>query len=83
MAIATEFVLIDSRGQAAAPCIVCGSEIGPDEGITATFGGRTLRFKCDGCLSRFQADPDRYLAGPAGGCCGGAHDHSPASEWSG
>jgi len=82
MAVAQELVVLDSREQPAATCIVCGNDIPVGEGVTASYGGRVLRFKCPGCFARFEADPEPFLAGQTGGCCGGAHDHSPASEWS-
>lgn len=81
MVIATELVVLESSGQAAGECLVCGNDIAVGEGVTASYQGRILRFKCPGCFTRFQADPEPFLAGHAGGCCGGAHDHSPASEW--
>ena len=81
MAIAHELVVLDSRDQPAATCVVCENDIAAGQGVTASYSGRILRFKCPGCLSRFQAEPERFLAGQTGGCCGGAHDHSPASEW--
>ena len=56
-----------------ARCVVCGNEIAAGEGLTARYGERTLRFKCPGCLGRFEADPERYLAGDVRGCCGGEH----------
>lgn len=59
-----------STSEPAARCVVCGSEIATGEGLTARYGERTLRFKCPGCLARFESDPERYLAGDAGGCCG-------------
>ena len=74
-------VVLDSADQLAAACTVCGNEVPAGEGVTASFGGQVLRFRCPGCFARFQADPDRYLSGQGGGCCGGAHDHSPVSEW--
>lgn len=82
MAIATELVVLESSGQAAGVCLVCGNDIAAGEGVTASYHGRVLRFKCPGCFARFQADPEPFLAGQTGGCCDGAHDHSPASEWS-
>lgn len=54
-------------------CPVCGSELKPDEGVDAEWRGRTLRFRCLGCLARFEADPDRYLAGHT--------DQCGADEW--
>jgi len=82
MAIMSELVVLNSADQPAATCLVCGNEIPAGEGVTASYRGRTLRFKCPGCVSRFEADPEPFLAGRTGGCCGGAHEHSPASEWS-
>lgn len=82
MAIAPELMVVDSSGEAAATCVVCGNDIPAGEGVTARYHGRTLRFKCPGCFTRFEADPEPFLAGQTGGCCGGAHEHSPASEWS-
>ena len=81
MATAPDLVVIDSRAQPAALCVVCGNDVGAGEGVTASYRGRILRFRCTGCLTRFQADPEPFLAGHTGGCCGGQHDHSPASEW--
>ncbi len=78
---ATPFVIHDSTLQPAGQCVVCGNDILASEGVTARYGERTLRFKCRGCLSRFEADPDRYVTGPEAECCNGEHDHSPPSEW--
>jgi hypothetical protein len=55
--------VVDSRRQTAARCLVCGGQVAAGEGITALFEGRTLRFRCQGCLGRFAEDPDRFLAG--------------------
>lgn len=74
-------VIRNSRLEPAATCLVCGNDIPAGEGLTALYGDRTLRFKCPGCLQRFEAEPQRYLAGEQASCCGGEHDHSPASEW--
>ena len=81
MAIATELVVVESSGQPAASCVVCGNVVDAGEGVTATYQGRTLRFKCPGCYGRFQVNPERFLAGEQRKCCNGEHDHSPASEW--
>ena len=81
MTIASEFVVLSSRDEPGAVCVVCGNDIPAGEGITASYRGQTLRFKCPGCYSRFQTDPERFLAGGQDGCCNGEHDHSPASEW--
>ncbi len=77
----SSIVIRNSRLEPAAQCVVCGNDIPAGEGLTARYVDRTLRFKCPGCLSRFEADPERYLAGPEAGCCNGEHEHSPASEW--
>ena len=81
MAIAPELIVLDSRDQPAASCVVCGNDIPAGEGVTARYQGRTLRFKCPGCYARFEADPEPYLTGDQAGCRHGEHDHSPASEW--
>ena len=77
----SSIVIRNSRLEPSATCLVCGSDIPAGEGVTARYGDRTLRFKCSGCLGRFEADPQRYLAGPQPSCCDGEHDQSPASEW--
>jgi|GEM_PF-2814695 YHS domain. len=81
MVVVQELIVVDSRYQAAAHCVVCGNDIPAGEGVTAQYQGRTLRFKCPGCYARFEADPDRYLAGHEVECCNAEHDISPASEW--
>jgi hypothetical protein len=81
MAAVGDLVVLDSRYQSAASCLVCGNEIPDGEGVTASYGERTLRFKCPGCVSRFEADPERYLAGHEAGCCRDERGASPASEW--
>lgn len=77
----SSLVIRDSRLESSATCLVCGNDIPAGEGLTARCGERTLRFKCPGCLSRFEADPERYLAGHEAECCSGEHEDSPASEW--
>ena len=76
-----QLVVIESADQAAGPCTVCGNEVAAGAGITAEYDGRILRFRCPGCFSRFQAAPERFLAGTVSRCCAGAHDQSAASEW--
>lgn len=72
--------VIDSSDQAAARCVVCGKDIPAGSGVTARFHGRTLRFKCPGCLSRFAVDPDHYLTeGPSSCCDGEGHVESSHS----
>ena len=81
MATAPDLIVLDSRDEAASSCVVCGNDIPASEGVTARYQDRTLRFKCPGCFARFEADPERYVAGHETGCCDGEHNHSPASEW--
>ena len=73
--------MVDSREALAARCTVCGNEIAAGEGLTAWYGDRILRFKCPGCLARFETDPGRYLASHEAGCCRQHDEASPASEW--
>lgn len=61
MSTPSSIVIGTSTFEPAARCVVCGNEIAAGEGLTARFGQRTLRFKCPGCLARFESDPDRYL----------------------
>ena len=78
-----DVVVVDSAGQPAADCDVCGSEIEAEGGLTVRHGGRTMRFKCHGCLARPRADLKRILSGSGAAWCNGKHGASPASEWSG
>lgn len=80
MTVVREFLEVDSRDEGSASCVVCGHEIQAGQGLTVRHGERTLRFKCPGCLGRFEADPERYLAGQTSDCRDGPHAHSPASE---
>ena len=66
----SSIVTRSSAFEPAAHCVVCGNDILEGEGLTARYGELTLRFKCPGCLARFEADPNRYLAGDLGDCCG-------------
>ncbi|MFP5343934.1 MAG: hypothetical protein ACLGIJ_13600 [Candidatus Limnocylindria bacterium] len=77
-----DLVVVDSAGQPASECAVCGSEIEAGQGVTVRSGQRTLRFKCPACLARYRADPDQFFSGGAASCCSGEHAAaSPASEW--
>lgn len=85
--IIPDLVVVDSSAAAAASCVVCGKDIAAGEGVTALFQGRTLRFKCPGCLSRFAVDPDHILSAEPT-CCDRdereqANDPDPVSEWVG
>lgn len=74
-------IVQDAQRQGQANCLVCGNDIPAGEGLTARYGERTLRFKCSGCLARFEAAPEQYLAGHEASCCKGQDSSSPASEW--
>ena len=58
-----------------------GHRVLAGEGLTASFGDQTLRFKRPGCLGRFETNPTRYLGGHEAGCCGVEREGSPPSEW--
>jgi hypothetical protein len=73
-----ELAVIDSVGQPEAACATCGSRVGAGSGVTALFRGRTLRFRCAGCFSRFVLDADHAPDGIAATCCGGDAGHEPA-----
>jgi P-type Cu+ transporter len=45
---------------------VCGMTVDPAEAAGPfEHAGRTYHFCCEGCLEKFRADPESYLAGPA------------------
>ena len=69
-------VVVDVAAETSATCLVCGKEIPPGEGMSARYGDQILRFKCPGCLSRFRADPERYLSGGPSSCCTDEHEHA-------
>lgn len=72
---------VGSGGQSAACCVVCGNNIAAGEGLAARWQGRTLRFRCLGCLARFEAAPNRYLVEHAtDGCRMDDADRTPMSE---
>lgn len=78
-----DLVVLESAGQPASECEVCGSEIAAGQGLTVRSGDRTMRFSCPGCLARYRADPSQFFAGTEAACCHGQHAAaSPASEWS-
>jgi hypothetical protein len=74
-------------GRVARPaCLVCGAPIQADNGLTASYRGRTLRFGCLTCRFRFEDEPDWHVDhGPGDDDCPdcreGARAASPASEW--
>lgn len=77
-----DLVVVDSAAEAASTCVVCGKDIPAGEGVTARFGGQTLRFKCPGCVSRFALDPDRYLSGGPTSCCDDEQAHADHGDTS-
>lgn len=76
----SELAVIDSDDQPAAVCATCGSPVHAGTGVTALFHGRTLRFRCAGCFSRFMLDADHAPDGLAPSCCAGEASHEPALE---
>ncbi len=77
-----KYVIVASSREPAARCVVCGNEVAAGEGITARAGDSTLRFRCLGCLARFEADPERYLSDHATDCCRmDDAECSAMSEW--
>lgn len=67
----------DSFGQADDRCPTCGAALRPGEGVEAEWNGHIIRFRCLGCLARFEADPARYLAGNTEPC---GVDERPAAR---
>lgn len=57
-----------SAGQPEDRCPTCGTALNPGEGVETEWSGRMIRFRCLGCLARFEADPVRYLAGNTEPC---------------
>ena len=55
--------VIGSAQQGPAVCVVCGDPVAAGQGVTARYEGRTLRFRCQGCLGRFTEDPELFLGG--------------------
>lgn len=75
-------VILGAEQAPAGRCSVCGHYVRDGEGFVSFFRGRRIRLTGDGCLSRFSAAPERYLApamtlGPESTPGAG-----PASEWS-
>jgi hypothetical protein len=62
-------------------CLVCGEEIVAGQGIPVMHAGEVFHLKCEGCVSRFVADPDRYVREREDRCCQHDVSESPASEW--
>lgn len=69
---------------------VCGMQVSRDQGLQTEYQGSTYFFCCDGCLRKFEDNPDGVLAAQAanhgglvqiGGssCCHGEHHSGPKS----
>jgi Cu+-exporting ATPase len=57
---------------------VCGMTVDPaTAAASCEHEGQRFYFCCQSCLTRFQADPGRYLGSEARPCCG--HDAAPAA----
>ncbi|HEX4607665.1 MAG TPA: heavy metal translocating P-type ATPase [Urbifossiella sp.] len=65
---------------------VCGMTVDPAQAAGhATHAGTTYHFCSTHCAAKFRADPDRYLAGPAGhaghDCCGPRAPAAPGAQY--
>ena len=58
-------------------CLVSGEELGSmGEPVVIVHEGREIKFCCDSCLPKFEADPGKYLSQLGGGDPADAgHDH--------
>jgi len=63
-----DFALLSRETQPEGRCAVCGTELKAGEGLTVVSNGTVMRFRCLGCLARFEADPERFLAGGTEPC---------------
>lgn len=64
------------RTTAFAPsCPVCGQPVNVATAPRSVYRGVTYYLRCAGCRARFDAEPQRFLAGAGetGGCCGAGH----------
>lgn len=78
----TSPAIVDLGTLLASRCVVCGGKVADGEGFMARYRDQTVRLRCLDCLTRFLADPDRYLTGHSNNRCEGAEPSgSPASEW--
>lgn len=75
-----DLVVVDVPVEGVATCIVCGKNIPAGGGVSTRLRGQILRFKCPGCLSRFRADPDRYLSGGPSACCDDEHEDATPQD---
>jgi P-type Cu+ transporter len=53
---------------------VCGMTVDPASPLRMDYGGATYYFCAPSCLSRFRANPERYLGGPPRGAVAGDPD---------
>ncbi|XJZ28048.1 YHS domain-containing protein [Bacillota bacterium Lsc_1132] len=53
---------------------VCGMEVTVnDSTLRSTFNGKEYYFCAKACLTKFEADPQKYVSGSNGHCCGEGH----------
>lgn len=76
-----EVIVRNGRMDPSGTCVVCGEGVPAGEGFAARWGERQLRFKCEQCLARFEADPGPYLAADQRRSGKAEAEESPASEW--
>jgi YHS domain-containing protein len=50
----------DQASESSATDPVCGMPVGPDEGYTKRYAGRTYHFCSKKCLDTFETNPDKY-----------------------
>jgi hypothetical protein len=74
-------VILGAEQAPAGCCSVCGQLVRDGDGFVSTFRGRRIRLNGDGCLSRFTADPEQYLAPDALSPGPEPPEAGPASEW--
>ncbi len=74
-------VILGAEQAPAGRCAVCGSYVRDGDGFVSSFRGRRIRLTGDGCLTRFTADPERYLASDALSVSPESPEAGPTSEW--
>ena len=78
---ANVIVILGAAQAPAGRCAVCGLYVRDGDGFVSTFRGRRIRLTGDGCLSKFTADPERFLAPDALSIGPEPQEAGPASEW--
>lgn len=56
-------------------CPVCGNPVDPKTAPSYEYNGTTYYFRCNGCLSRFTENPEKYLKEGPQGCGHKGHNH--------